>query len=775
MILELIKGNQIEQIIGKILSKIHVQGPVDLDDLETLSFIKKYYPVKFSEYEGRLINLMGLFYKSGEAKNLTEAIYQIFANAIKSTYKKTFTPFQADAYKRISNQKYFSFSAPTSAGKSYLFREILSEIDGDTIIIVPSRALISEYVNELYDIFKDDKSVLILQFIEVINVLHTTKRIFVITPERGAELFKNLSNLNVKLFLFDEAQMSEDGIRGMKFDAFVRRVSDEVPTAKKVFTHPFVDNPEAQLIKHKFDQDSDYKRYSYNAVGKIFISRNQDHFYYFSPFKRVHGINTEEDIVEKTLKDDGTVLIYISKKKIYEYDFLITYDKYIKQCPIITNPEAIKAISKLKEFIGASQDRHSIMIDMMHKGIVIHHGSMPLKARILIEDFVNAGFARICFSTSTLIQGINMPFDVVWVNNFKFDGATEERKVLELKNLIGRAGRSTNRINNFDYGYVIIEEANRKTFVSRLNDSSVLSETSMLDSEALDVGEDAKDIIEAIKDKTFDDTLQLTVSQVERLKKSDLDEDLKFILDKLVVNLKTITASQYYRIEEDDRKKLKECFKNVFISHLRRDILKPAESKILSTAIPILLWQIQGKSFAEIVKLRYNFLTEKKYRDQLKNKIKMNEISSEELAEELKERFVRYSAIAAPIPNIKVTTAALYPNTSILNAEYDILVYDTYDYLDKVLSQSLKDPFSAALLIYFQKTKDVRALILSNCIKYGTNDPKEIWLVRYGFSFDDIDWLVDYVERVDEKEIVFRPTINDLDEERFNVISRFVN
>ena len=63
-----------------------------------------------------------------------------------------------------------------------------------------------------------------------------------------------------------------------------------------------------------------------------------------------------------------------------------------------------------------------MLLSLMQKGIVIHHGSMPLRARLLIEHFVNKGFARICFATSTLIQGINMPFDVVWIDNFKFRG-----------------------------------------------------------------------------------------------------------------------------------------------------------------------------------------------------------------------------------------------------------------------------------------------------------------------------------------------------------------
>ena len=67
------------------------------------------------------------------------------------------------------------------------------------------------------------------------------------------------------------------------------------------------------------------------------------------------------------------------------------------------------------------------------------------------------------------------------------------------------------------------------------------------------------------------------------------------------------------------------------------------------------------------------------------------------------------------------------------------IIYDTYDYTDKVLSLSLKDPLSAAFILYFQRTDDTRALTISNFIKFGTNDETEIWLLKYGFSFEEIE------------------------------------
>ena len=774
---EIIKGTALDKLVAEILNRMHEDGPIFHTDLEYLSYIKKFHPKIFKRYEAKLISLMGLFYKTQKPKSAIEQVYSIFADSIEETTGKKFTPVQADAYKRIEERIYFSFSAPTSAGKSFLFRELIKKAKFDIIIVVPSRALVSEYINTVVRLV--DKSVLVLQFIEVLNIKNTHRRVYIITPERGTELFKNLDKLNIELFLFDEAQLSEDGIRGMKFDSFVRRVDKLIPQAKKVFTHPFIENPEAQLIKHDFNIDSEAKSYKQNSVGKIYLSYEYKKYHYFSPFEtRQKKIDSENDIVKEKLLAKGTILIYVSKTKIYDGVFISEFAEYVELCPKVRNREAKKYISRLKEFIGASDtnsDKHSVMIDMIEKGIVIHHGSMPLKARLLIEEFVNKGFARICFSTSTLTQGINMPFDIVWINNFQFRGS-ENQKILDLKNLIGRAGRSTEDINSFDYGYVVVEMKNIRLFKKRLKSSSTLSNFSLLDEETSNLDIDQIDIVEAIKEDTFNDELQLTNSQVERLRNADIDSDIKYILDTFLISAKPITSKDYYKLSKTERKKIKDAFKNIYVSHLRRNNLTKAEFAILSASIPILLWQIQGKSFSEIISLRYAFLSEKDARRAILQGVKSRELTNDQADTELSKLIIRYSPRAEPIPNAKLKPHGLYPlNTPVTKLEYDSLVYDTYDYIDKVISLSLKEPLSSAFLLYFEKTSDKRAIQLSNYIKFGTNDDLEIWLIRYGFSFDDIEWIKDYVEQIDENEILFKSSISELNKERTETIKRFIN
>ena len=172
-------------------------------------------------------------------------------------------------------------------------------------------------------------------------------------------------------------------------------------------------------------------------------------------------ISTEVDIAQEVLKQHGTLLVYTSKDSIYKKTYLKEFKKYIDLCSEVENPDALKIIEELKLYLGVTNiksRKFSFMLNLMKKGIVIHHGSIPLKARLLIERFVNQKFAQICFATSTLTQGINMPFDVVWIENFYFNGENEELKLLEMKNLIGRAGRTSSNVNNFDFGYVVMHK-----------------------------------------------------------------------------------------------------------------------------------------------------------------------------------------------------------------------------------------------------------------------------------------------------------------------------
>lgn len=150
------------------------------------------------------------------------------------------------------------------------------------------------------------------------------------------------------------------------------------------------------------------------------------------------------------------------------------------------------------------------MIELLKRGIITHHGSLPLKARIILEEFTQNNFCRICFATSTLVQGINMPFDVVWIDKF------ESSQMLSILNLIGRAGRATTK-EKFDYGIVVVKDANKSRLRSIIKTKIKLKEVSLLDVENNEEEDNVRDFKESIKNGTLSDEYNLTQKQLERL------------------------------------------------------------------------------------------------------------------------------------------------------------------------------------------------------------------------------------------------------------------
>jgi hypothetical protein len=475
------------------------------------------------------------------------------------------------------------------------------------------------------------------------------------------------------------------------------------------------------------------------------------------------------DPLEQTIKAEGSILVYTKKASIYNKKVFRDFKKYIDMCPNIMNSKAKEYIKQLKKYIGANEkadaDRYSQMIDMLKHGIVIHHGSLPLQARLLLEKFTQDGYCRICFATSTLEQGINMPFDIVYLNTF------EASKPLALKNLIGRAGRST-MDKKFDYGSIVIKKSNMSQFRNIMNEDEVLETTSMLEQ---DVDSDLQEFKNAILDGTLSDEYNITEQQLKKLKSNETDAIILRILDAMFVGNKLIELSI---INNDLQCKLDlyAQFRRLYEQYLGRKLVE-GEVNVLNTAIKILLWKIHCKTFKDICFYRYSYASKKQEREQLHKQIeessKFEAILARRKLESLEAAFVTGYA-DFPDKNLQVFSMFGNKETKAKDVDYDRIVFDTYDYLDKIIGFKLNDVFVAAFTEYFKRTKDGRAEKLAQFIKYGTEDEKEIWMLRYGFTFEDIEWLEPYVEDINQDEIVFKRNINELSDDKMKVIERFV-
>lgn len=774
VIQRIINHDNLDEIFNYALNKLFSEGPNDTTVLEILTYLSIYAPEEFKKYENTILKYMCLNYKDTKANNLKEAVFGMYKKELETQFLYSYTPVQACIVKSVDTNKCFSFSAPTSTGKSFVFRNIINSSEQDVVIVVPSRALINEYFHRLTSEITD-KSINILTFIDKINCLKAKRNVFIVTPERCKELFKHKDDFNVEYFLFDEAQLSdENSMRGMYFDSIVRRAQNTYPNSKFVFAHPFVDNPDAQIIKNHFDTStSSAVQFEYKNVGQVFYTYDKGSFYHFGIDKTIMGdkkILSQFDPMEKAIKSNGSVLIYTTKASIYKGKVFEEFKRYTDMCEYIKDKTAHKLIDKVKSYLGATdekgKDKYSNLVNMLRRGIVVHHGSLPLQARMILEEFTQKGFCRICFATSTLEQGINMPFEVVFLNTFAAS------KPLSLKNLIGRAGRST-KLAKFDYGSIAMHNNNMSTFRNIMREKEVLKTVSLLDED--EISEDYKDFRDAIVNNTFLDEYNLTPNQVEKLSTDKTHACIKSLLERMYSGNDFLSLDKI-NADTDCKLLIYDLFQKIYEIYLERK-LGDGEKSVFNTAIKIMLWKIHCKTFKDICFYRYAYASKLKERKEIDRILDSGSPFEKQWARFRKSNL--YAAFVSechdlPDSNIKLYNMFGYNETKAYDVDYDRIVFDTYDYLDKVIGFKLSDIFYTAFKKYFDETQDERAEQMAKYIKYGTDEPKTIWMLRYGFSFEDIDWLYDYIDSIDENQIIFKSSITDLDADKYKQIERFV-
>lgn len=731
--------------LSELLNTLHAVGPSSSDILESISYYKLFHPAAFATFEEKIITALGLFYKNKEPDNVYSFLMAGFGHAHNQTYGSYLTPVQASIRRAVDDSQFISISAPTSAGKSYSIRDFIAEQDGDAVVVVPSRALIAEYVNSMKRKFAGDKNVMVSSFVDCVYNSRQLRRIFVLTPERARELFSIADTVNIQVFFFDEAQVSEEVERGVVFDVMVRRVRKHFPAAKLIFAHPFVENPEAQFTKHGLgDEDSFAKSYSQGAVGKIPVFHHSNaKDYYFSPYiEQGHHVNKcvqfPEPFEKFAFNGEHTVLVYVSKASIYNGKFVDGFKKYIDRFEVVDSGGALAIIETIESLLGAdSENQESDFVNYLKKGVVIHHGSVPLEVRFLVEDFIRQGFSKICFATSTLAQGINMPFDIVWLENTRVIGGSELERALSFKNLIGRSGRLSEG-KSFDFGYVYTKNA--ALFARRINSEYTLHDTSIIEDDEREIlnSEDFIELLDSIRNDTFDDDKNLPKSKVERLKNSGVLEASKRLLDILFKD-DTIKKSIGGSDNRSLRNEATSCLIIIFEASLGRSLYE-GELAVFQTAISIFFLLIQGASFKEIAGLRYS------------------RISNRDSGRRGRAGFSQ-PANKLPDSSLKNRYSLFDIDTPARQVPFDAIIYDTYDYLDTVISYSLSEVFTAAFKIYSEHTGDGRSSNVIELLRYGTNDPDSVLLIRYGIPPEEVPALLPYVDFIDENTIIFNREI----------------
>lgn len=102
-------------------------------------------------------------------------------------------------------------------------------------------------------------------------------------------------------------------------------------------------------------------------------------------------------------------------------------------------------IALVQRFLAAEISPEFELIEMLSRGVAVHHAGLPDEARALIEWLAEERFLRVLCATTTISQGINFPVSSVFLasinhqlSRYPYQLQMSER---EFWNLAGRAGR----------------------------------------------------------------------------------------------------------------------------------------------------------------------------------------------------------------------------------------------------------------------------------------------------------------------------------------------
>mgnify|MGYP005796049511 FL=1 len=404
-----------------------------------------------------LHNYMGLNFNNKEYRN--SDFYEHFKELLdKEMYKipntenEYFIGKQKNIYDKLSVYDLFSYSAPTSMGKSYLIRKyiknkVLENERANFVIIVPSKALINEFTSKLID----ELGILLQQ--KKYKVIKSSSSFFetdynyimVYTQERFLyHLLKN-PQINIKYIFIDEAhKISEQKDRSAYFYKIIKLANERFNNPKFFFSCPNIPNPEIYL------KSIDQERYYSPETSERILSTPVNQFkLIICPYKKCAYIYNDliNDFIEINIPNnfdnlllnvrhiggDKFNIIYCNSKKS-AVNLAKEYASNINSKP---NENVLELVNDIKNMIHPDY----YLANLLEKSVAYHVSYIPAIIREKIEKLYKNGDINTVFCTSTLLEGVNFPADNLFISLNNNDYLLKENNRSNFKNLIGRVGR----------------------------------------------------------------------------------------------------------------------------------------------------------------------------------------------------------------------------------------------------------------------------------------------------------------------------------------------
>lgn len=416
-----------------------------------------------------------------QSNTLLEKLYAEFNKdmmRIPADPDKQFFRAQKLVYDRLDDP-YFSYSGPTSMGKSFVMRMFIKKqiMDGtraNFALLVPTKALINEVTSSIINDLKEmlaENNYRLVTSAGALALKEDHKFILVLTPERLLYLLISNPELNIDHLFIDEAhKISTKGSRSAFYYKVVDMLSRRDKKPNIIFASPNIPNPEIYL-KLIPDAEVQFERNLRTTFTPV------------TQLKYLIDLPNQEILQYNSYTDNFTNVANL-KETVSFIDILNRIGSEAQN--IVYCSSTYKAVELAREFAETrepldNKDLQTLSRDIKHevhgdyylanlitKGVAYHIGYLPSSIRMRIEELFKRNVIKTMFCTSTLVEGVNLPADNLFITHYK--NGYSKLSPVDFKNLVGRVGRIEYNL----YGNVFLarleENVKKEDFISLLKE-----------------------------------------------------------------------------------------------------------------------------------------------------------------------------------------------------------------------------------------------------------------------------------------------------------------
>ncbi|ABM04809.1 ATP-dependent RNA helicase, DEAD box family protein [Psychromonas ingrahamii 37] len=362
---------------------------------------------------------------------------------------EVFTDSQYEVFTSLTELDNFSFSGPTSFGKSFIIRSYIFDCISNkknVVILVPTKVLIEEYIREIRKTIKVEGWGNVNLSKNAQSYIEDKINILILTPERFNNLIYTDLELSIDVLVVDEAhKLGDDDERSMTSFKVIQETRKRLPTCKVIFSSPVISNPSVFLESFGLDGRNSIEAIEGPVTQNLFfidLLNNSSQFY--NEVSKEFYTHTKELKIEDMFSFIRSVtskssLIYCTSKSGSVSDAVL----FAEDLPLLTNPKLVAASKNIKELIHEEY----FLSDLLLKGVAFHNADLPKNVRSIIESLYQSREIAYLFCTSTLLEGVNLPTGNLFLRSFKTRGKITNKTKLDFWNLAGRAGRYTKELD----------------------------------------------------------------------------------------------------------------------------------------------------------------------------------------------------------------------------------------------------------------------------------------------------------------------------------------